>query len=121
MAWQVEYTDEFLEWWDTLTEGEQVDVNAVVILLETEGPHLAFPYSSGISGSVYSHMRELRIQHKGEPYRILYAFDPRRTVMLLMGGCKTGNTRWYETSIPVADGLYKCHMEILAHEKKGGE
>ena len=50
MAWQVEYTDEFLEWWDTLTEGEQVDVNAVVILLETEGPHLAFPYSSGISG-----------------------------------------------------------------------
>jgi hypothetical protein len=36
------------------------------------------PYSSSIASSRHSHMRELRVQHAGRPYRILYAFDPRR-------------------------------------------
>ena len=91
MAWEVEYTDEFGLWWETLTEDEQDSVAVVVGLLEARGPHLPFPYSSGIAGSRHSHMRELRIQHAGDPYRILYAFDPRRVALLLIGGKKTGD------------------------------
>jgi hypothetical protein len=45
-------------------------------------------------------MRELRIQHKGRPFRVLYAFDPVRRALLLIGGDKTGNDRWYDKAIP---------------------
>src|SRR5450759_1262933 len=55
------------------------------------------------------HMRELRIQHQGRPYRVLYAFDPRRNAVLLIGGDKTGNEQWYEASVPLADRLYERH------------
>ena len=58
-------------------------------------------------------MRELRIQHRGDPYRVLYAFDPRRTAILLIGGCKTGDARWYEKMVPVADDLYDEHLEEI--------
>ena len=61
-------------------------------------------------------MRELRIQHKGRPYRVLYAFDPRRTAILLIGGNKTGDDRWYEKYVPVADKLYEQHIETLKKE-----
>ena len=50
-------------------------------------------------------MRELRIQHSGRPYRILYAFDPKRIAVLLIGGDKTGNAHWYEIFVPIADRL----------------
>ncbi len=116
MAWEVEYTDEFGLWWETLTEDEQNSVAVVVGLLEARGPHLSFPYSSGIAGSRHSHMRELRIQHAGEPYRVLYAFDPRRVALLLIGGKKTGDDRWYETYIPTADRLYDEHLETQKKE-----
>lgn len=85
MAWDVEYTDGFEKWWEDLSEEEQIDIDAVIGLLEIKGPLLGFPYSSGIQRSKHGHMRELRIQHKGEPYRILYAFDPRRAAILLVG------------------------------------
>ena len=113
MEWEVEYTDQFEEWWETLTEGEQEDVAAVVGLLEIKGPFLPFPYSSDIEGSKFGQMRELRIQHKGEPYRVLYAFDPRRVALLLIGGCKTGDDRWYEKYVPIADKLFTDHLKSL--------
>ena len=78
MKWEVDYTDEFEDWWESLSEGEQEDISASVQLLEERGPNLGFPHSSGISDSKHSHMRELRTQHSGKPYRTLYAFDPRR-------------------------------------------
>jgi len=58
-------------------------------------------------------MRELRIQHAGRPYRVLYAFDPRRSALILIGGDKTGNDRWYEVFVPIADGLYQKHLEEM--------
>jgi len=118
MPFEVEYTDEFGDWWDTLSEHEQDDVAATVELLSDKGPTLPFPYSSGIEGSKHSHMRELRIQHAGKPYRVLYAFDPRRTVILLIGGDKTGNDRWYKEFVPLADALYDQHVEELEKEGK---
>lgn len=114
--WDVEYTNEFENWWDSLTESEQVDISASVGLLEARGPALGFPHSSGINDSKHQHMRELRVQHKGKPYRVLYAFDPRRTALLLIGGDKTGNDRWYEIYVPVADNLYDQHIKSLKKE-----
>lgn len=61
-------------------------------------------------------MRELRIQHRGRPYRVLYAFDPRRAAILLLGGDKTGNDRWYQEQVPVADRLHDEHLMQLEQE-----
>ena len=117
MKWAVEFTDQFERWWaGDLSEGEQDEVTAVVGLLERMGPRLPFPYSSGIAGSTHSHMRELRIQNRGNPYRVLYAFDPRRVAVLLLGGMKTGNDRWYEQFVPQADRLYDEHLVELSNE-----
>ena len=116
MTWDVEYTDEFESWWVKLDESTQVAIDAVVQVLEAKGTALPFPYSSKINGSRHSQMRELRIQQKGEPYRILYAFDPRRTAILLLGGNKGGENRWYEENIPKADALYDEYIEELQRE-----
>lgn len=117
MTWEVEFTDEFGRWWDgELTEGEQNEIAAIVGLLERQGPQLPFPYSSGIAGSKHSHMRELRIQYRGNPYRVLYAFDPRRVAILLIGGMKTGDDRWYDQFVPVADQLYDGHLIELSSQ-----
>jgi hypothetical protein len=116
VSWDVEYTDEFDGWWNSLSEGEQEDVDAYVAALMTFGVTLKFPYCSSVESSRHSHMRELRVQHAGRPYRVLYAFDPRRTAILLIGGDKTGNARWYEEFVPVADNLYDDHIETLRKE-----
>ena len=116
MQWEVEYTDEFELWWNDLTDGEQESVSAYVELLERWGPHVPHPYSSAVAQSRHSHMRELRVQHGGRPYRILYAFDPRRIAILLAGGNKTGDDRWYATLVPIADALYDRHLAQLERE-----
>ena len=115
--WEIEYTDEFGRWWEILSEKEQISIAASIGLLEKLGPNLKFPYSSGIQNSQVSHMRELRIQHSGRPYRVLYAFDPRRTALLLIGGDKTGNEQWYDKFIPIADKLYTEHLMCLEQER----
>ncbi|MCE3230583.1 MAG: toxin-antitoxin system, toxin component, RelE family [Alphaproteobacteria bacterium] len=117
MKWNIEYTNEFEIWWNTLKEFEQEDVGAIVRLLEENGTQLTFPFSSGIEGSKYPHMRELRVQSKSNPIRVLYAFDPRRTAILLIGGNKRGNMRWYKVYIPIADKLYEEYLKELKEER----
>lgn len=112
----IECTDEFGVWYTGLSEREQDDITAVVELLQEKGQRLPFPYSSGIKGSKYGHMRELRVQSGGRPIRIFYAFDPRRQVILLIGGDKTGDGRFYERMIPVADALYEIYLKELKDE-----
>ncbi|OZI25862.1 addiction module toxin RelE [Bordetella genomosp. 9] len=116
MRWEVEYTDEFEEWWCSLKEGEQDSLIASVRLLETCGPSLGFPHSTAIKGSRHGRMRELRTQHCGRPLRTLYAFDTRRCAILLIGGDKTGDDRWYAEHIPIADSLYDDHLQQLVKE-----
>jgi hypothetical protein len=121
---EVEYTDEFGQWWDGLTEDEQESVAAAIEVLEERGTELRHPYSSQVKSSRHRHMRELKVQHRGQPIRVLYAFDPRRIAILLIGGDKTGNDRWYEKFVPRADRLYDEHLKQLEQEererKKGG-
>lgn len=114
--WEVEYTDEFEKWWDSLDEQEQENIDAKVRMLEQLGPALRRPHSDVIKSSKHSNMKELIIQHCGRPYRVLYAFDPRRTAILLIGGDKTGNDRWYEEFVPQADEIYDDYLETLRKE-----
>jgi len=116
MTWEIEYTDEFGDWWASLSEAEQEALAASVRLLEERGPALGFPHSSGIKGSKHSHLRELRTQLGGRPLRTLYAFDPQRAAILLIGGDKTGDNRWYDTHVPIADRLYDEHLAQLLKE-----
>lgn len=113
VAWDVEFTDEFGAWWETLTTEEQESVDFGVGLLIERGPTLPFPYSSQVKGSQFGEMRELRVQHQGSPYRVLYAFDPRRVALLLLGGDKTGDDGWYDRMVPVADKLFAEHLADL--------
>ncbi len=58
-------------------------------------------------------MRELRSQCRGDPLRTFYSFDPRRTAILLIGGDKTGDDRFYERMVPKADALYQEYLARL--------
>jgi hypothetical protein len=78
VAWEVEYTDEFEGWWGALSEDEQDKIAKAVPKLQDFGPMLGFPDTSDVAKSRHARMRELRVQIHGNPFRILYAFDPRR-------------------------------------------
>ncbi len=118
MAWEVEFTEEFGAWWTDLTEDQQDDIAHCVGLLAELGPALGFPYSSKVNASRNGRMRELRTQSAGRPLRTLYAFDPLRTAILLLGGDKTGDDRWYGKFVPAADRLYDRHLSELKKEGK---
>jgi hypothetical protein len=118
MACEVEYTDEFETWWNDLTLDEQRSVAHGVGLLETQGIALGYPHSSHVHGSKHGQMRELRIQHQGRPYRVFYAFDPRRAAILLIGGVKSDEKRFYELYVPIADSLYDGHLAGLERERR---
>lgn len=111
--WEVEYTDEFGQWWEGLGEDEQDAIARSVELLRQLGPSLGRPHADSVKGSRHSNMKELRTQHAGRPLRTFFAFDPRRSAILLIGGDKTGDSRFYERMIPVADDLYDVYLSEL--------
>jgi hypothetical protein len=116
MAWDVEYTDEFELWWASLTDDEQADLDASVELLELHGPQLGRPHVDTIKGSKHSNMKELRTQSHGKPLRTFFAFDPRRAAILLIGGDKTGDARFYDRMVPIADGLFDVYLAEIKNE-----
>ena len=83
------------------------------------GPGLGFPFSSQVKSSRFPEMRELRAQTGGDPLRMLYAFDPRRTAILLVAGDNTGDDRWYEINVPLADRLFERHLQMIEKEGSG--
>jgi len=106
MATEVRVTPAFEEWYTGLDEAQQNWVRRFDELLKELGVALPFPFSSAIAGSKVA-MRELRVKSKGDQIRILYAFDPVRRAVLLLGGSKIGKgNRWYKTAIPQAEKLY---------------
>ena len=117
--WEVEYTDEFGEWWDTLDEAEQNAIAYSVRLLQSKGPLLKFPHSTDVRQSRHGSMRELRSQCQGQPYRTFYAFVPRRKAILLIGGNKTGDDRFYDVMVPIADKIYDNYLKEIQEEKDG--
>ncbi|MDR0316627.1 MAG: type II toxin-antitoxin system RelE/ParE family toxin [Treponema sp.] len=111
--WEIEYTDEFAEWWETLSEAEHKRIAYSVNLLSHAGPSLSFPHSTEVKGSRYGSMRELRSQCEGRPLRTFYVFDPRRTAILLIGGDKTGDDRFYDVMVPIADKIYDNYLKEI--------
>jgi hypothetical protein len=71
---------------------------------------LGYPRSSEIKGASFA-LRELRIQSNGRPLRVFYAFDPERQAVLLLGGDKTGDARFYDRMLPVLDRLWKEYLD----------
>lgn len=115
MAWEVNGTDEFADWFGGLTEPEADEVIAVVELLAEQGPELNRPYADRIKGSKYHNMKELRPRGVASYFRILFLFDPRREAILLIGGDKSGQwDRWYAEAIPQAEQLYEEYLRELA-------
>lgn len=102
--------DEFAEWFHELDDSDTDAVARVVDMLELQGPTLPFPYSSAIKGSRVA-LRELRIQSKGKPLRVFYVFDPARQAVLLIGGDKTGDNRFYERFIPQAETIWARYLK----------
>jgi hypothetical protein len=119
MEWVVLFAEEFAEWLDTLDAGLRKKIVGHVALLEQFGPNLGRPRVDTVRGSTYSNMKELRVQYQSEPWRILFAFDPRRNAILLVGGSKQGDKRWYEVHIPIADERFRRHLESLEREERG--
>jgi len=112
-VWDVEFTEQFEAWWDTLSPEEQQSIDAAVRVLEQRGPALGRPLVDSVEGSRHANMKELR----AGTLRVLFAFDPRRTAILLIGGDK--RDRWqefYEQMIPLADQLFDEHLAALERE-----
>jgi hypothetical protein len=115
MAWEVEGTDEFADWYRALTTAQQRAVEDAVERLITYGPALERPLVDTIATSRHANMKELRPRPGN--LRIVFAFDPRRTAILLLGGDKTGRWQaWYEVAIPRADTLFDQYLEELKRE-----
>jgi len=106
LARVVEYTDEFEDWWNSLSEAEQEEIAAKV---EERGPSLSRPHADAIASSRHANMKELAWKGNDRQLRVLFAFDSRRVALLLIGGDKTGDPRWYEPSVPIADDLFDQH------------
>src|ERR1700680_1285900 len=114
-AWVVEYTDQFGAWWTTLSVEEQRALTAAVELLERDGPTLGRPLADTITASRHANMKELR--PPATSLRVLFAFDPRRTAILLIGGDKQGQWQgWYREAIPVAPRPNDGHLAEMADE-----
>jgi hypothetical protein len=114
--WDVEFTDEFYTWWESLSASEQDSLQASIELLEISGPSLGRPHVDTVKGSEYPNMKELRTQSGGSPLRTFFVFDPRRSAILLIGGDKTGDKRFYERMVPIADKLYGTYLKEIRKE-----
>ena len=114
--WEVEVTDQFIEWWGELTVDQQAALEVRVELLADRGPSLGRPAVERIHTSSHHNMKELRASASGV-LRVLFMFDPRRQVILLLGGDKSGAwAEWYEWAVPAADDLYEVYMAELREE-----
>ena len=100
------------EGYEALTLEEQRSVQRLVGMLECDGVALGYPYSTEIVGTDHP-IRELRIQHHGRPYRVLYAFDPLRQAVLLVGGDKTGQDRFYQEFLPRAERIWVQYLQDM--------
>ena len=106
----------FEAWYQELEAPDAEQVAIVVDLLEAKGLSLGFPYSSDVKGTKVG-LRELRIQSRGRPLRVFYKFDPKRQAVLILGGDKTGNDRFYIEYIQRAERLW---FEYLAETEREG-
>jgi hypothetical protein len=114
MAWMIVTVERFDDWFLGLDASEQQDVLAAILVLEQFGPALGRPRVDSLKGTEkVKNLKELRVQHKGKPFRVFFAFDPLRQAVMLCGGDKTGDKHFYETMIPVAEREFLNYLQEL--------
>ena len=121
MAWDVIADEEFAAWLLDQSGKVQICVAAAVAVLAEFGPQLGRPRVDTVYGSDLESMKELRLRVGRSPYRVLFAFDPARPAILLVGGDKGKDRRWYETNIPIADDRFRRHLARLKDEADDGD
>lgn len=121
--WDVATTDEFDGWFTELGEDAQAEVIAKVELLKLFGPRLSRPHADTLKGAKHANMKELRAETSDQVLRIAFAFDPKRTGILLVAGNKAGvnQKRFYKQLIDEADVLFDKHLAKLKAERKQKE
>lgn len=119
--WTIIYRPRYSVWFKKCGEQLQNEILAHLEVLKTLGPNLGRPRVDHIKGSKHQNMKELRIQHKGDPVRILFAFDPARRAVLCLGGAKTGDKDWYRHHLPLADREFTAHLEEMTKDKNKKE
>jgi len=102
--------EEFKTWIGNLEREQRTKIMGHVGLLTERGPNLGRPYVDTVESSQLQNLKELRVQIAGDPWRVLFAFDPQRNAILLVGGNKTGDKRWYKTHIPIAEERFERHL-----------
>lgn len=110
------YSDEFTEWILSLSKDERTSILAGMALLEEYGYQLKRPYADTITDSKFTNLKELRIQHAGNAYRAFFIFDPTRQAVVLCGGQKTNEKRFYKEMIPLAEKIYQRYLDNLAND-----
>ena len=126
-TWSIDYS--YVKEWLAALDPETRDcVTAAVEILSELGPTLGRPLVDTVKRSKHSNMKELRPPSPGmSEFRVLFAFDPQRQAILLLGGDKSGAigkksskkdkwSKWYEMAIPEADRLYDEHLARLDEE-----
>jgi hypothetical protein len=109
--WIIDRTKEIAEWIKKLDEDAKEAIFKTLLILREIGPLLGRPYVDAIKESRHKNMKEMRIQNKQRLFRIFFAFDPDRKAILLVGGDKHGDKRFYQKMIPLADALLDEHLE----------
>ncbi|MDQ1353558.1 MAG: hypothetical protein QG657_3864 [Acidobacteriota bacterium] len=109
--WIIERTDEIVQWIAKLNDDAKEAIYKNLLILKNIGPSLGRPYVDSINESKHKNMKELRVQNKKRLFRIFFAFDPDRKAILLIGGDKRGDKRFYQRLIPIADKLYDQYLE----------
>lgn len=121
MIWEILFYPDFEQWFDEQEDPLKEAIASVLDVLEEEGPLLGRLYVDTIKESIFPNMKELRVQHQGRPWRILFAFDPERRAILLIGGDKGGEKRWYKENILIADQRFQAHLTEMKKEERRGQ
>jgi len=98
-------------WIENLDDDAKEAILKRLFILQEIGPSLGRPYVDSIKESRYGNIKELRIQNKRRLFRILFAFDPKREIILLIGGDKRGQKQFYKKMIPLSERLYERHLK----------
>ncbi len=116
MGYKVNFSTEFQIWFAEQEERLQDTLSEQIKNLERKGPHLGRPLVDTLKGSQMSNLKEFRLPFQGQPYRILFAFDPEREAILLIGGNKASDKKWYQRMIPQAETIFANHLKKLAEK-----
>lgn len=119
--WDVVFADEFEPEFDTFAKAVQDELLAHLLVLRDEGPNLGRPLVDTLKGSDHANMKELRFSIGKEVWRFAFAFDPKRTAVVLVGGDKAEKKRFYGKLIKTADRRFTAHLkkEAAEHKRKG--